>query len=87
MPLVALLLVALNIRADGPDTEKLKDLATLVTVIRGLSGAFIFWLVGGDLSKWVRATPSPRSRSSRITTTFTSRMPARRMGTAHRPFQ
>ncbi len=55
VPLLALLLVALNIRPDGPDTEKLKDLATLVTVIGGLSGGFIFWLVGSDLSRWVSA--------------------------------
>ena len=84
VPLLALLLVALNIRADGPDTEKLKSLATLVTVIGGLSGAFIFWLVGSDLSKWVRAhaTATEQIELDNYDVPHPGARPARRVGTS-----
>ena len=54
-PPLPLLLVTVNIRPEATDTETLKDLAVRVAVVGGISGGFIFLLVGSDLSKWVGA--------------------------------
>jgi adenylate cyclase len=53
VPLLALLLVALDININDKDTTSLKALAGFVTVIGGASGGFVFWLVGSDINKWV----------------------------------
>jgi adenylate cyclase len=55
VPLLALLLVAWNFDAGLPAQEydNLRRLAVLVAVIGAGSSAFIFWLVGYDVSRWV----------------------------------
>jgi len=54
-PLVALWLVVMNFNVGDFDDEPLEALATNVMVIGGLSGLFVFTLVGYDLWKWVTA--------------------------------
>jgi adenylate cyclase len=54
VPLLALLLVALNFDASrAEDYGKLHFIAIGVTLIGALSGSFVFWLVGSDISRWV----------------------------------
>jgi adenylate cyclase len=55
VPLLALLLVALNFDAGLPQHQydALRMLALQVTVIGIGSGAIVFWLVGLDVSRWV----------------------------------
>jgi adenylate cyclase len=54
VPLLALLLVAMNFSSEG-DVAELKSLALAVTVVGIGSGGLIFWLVGYDVSSWVMA--------------------------------
>jgi nitrate/nitrite-specific signal transduction histidine kinase len=54
VPLLALLLVAWNFE-PGIDHDKLKVLAMQVAFFGAFMGAFVFWLVGSDVSRWVAA--------------------------------
>jgi adenylate cyclase len=54
VPLLALLLVAWNFE-PGFDHQNLKWLAVQVTLFGAASGAFVFWLVGYDIGRWVVA--------------------------------
>jgi adenylate cyclase len=55
VPLVALLLVALNIDDRRPDNGDLRWLAGGVALVGGLLGGFVFWMVGNDIRRWVVA--------------------------------
>jgi adenylate cyclase len=53
MPLVALLAVALNFVGDSDNEDVLWWLGPGLVLVSALSGGGIFWLMGGDLWRWI----------------------------------
>jgi adenylate cyclase len=54
MPLFALLAVALNFPHDSAQAQNYYWFGPGLLIVSALSGGTIFWLVGGDLHRWIR---------------------------------